>query len=268
MTSYTPESYYGLIPGSYREHGGPRFGLVPWPTHLRPRESADVELTKKGERYCAANVPLPDIDLKELFGEGQPPILASAGGVFFLTLTRDRESIAYTIERLINMLDVMEDDPDLEEDADREEGADAEFTLGWSEADSLIGHLTGGGYGSRDGEMEPDLGWTEEVDQVRRLETAGGWHWEDGEPDLGFVGIGSGWRTGETTDDREGGDERELDLAEVADGPAMFDGGGYANARQMLVKIGPRFRKPESKIIGERCHVLADGTIFRTAVME
>lgn len=38
MTSYTPETYYGLIPGSYRKHGGPRFGLIPWPAHLRPRE--------------------------------------------------------------------------------------------------------------------------------------------------------------------------------------------------------------------------------------
>lgn len=37
--SYTPDSYYGMIPGSSRERNGPRFGLVPWPAHLKPRQT-------------------------------------------------------------------------------------------------------------------------------------------------------------------------------------------------------------------------------------
>ena len=87
MTSYIPEYTYGLIPGSYRKHGGPQYGLIPWPAHLRPREASGVQLTKKGEAYAAA-------------------ALAEADGVFFLTLNRnDRASIATTIERLINILD-------------------------------------------------------------------------------------------------------------------------------------------------------------------
>jgi len=250
MSSYTPESYYGLIPGSYREHGGPRFGLVPWPAHLRPREHADVELTKKGERHCAANAPLPDIDLKELFGEGRPPILASAGGVFFLTVTRDRASIAYTIERLINMLDAMDDDPDLEEEPDHEDGGDDEFTLGWSESDSLIGHLTGGTYGSRGGEMEPELGWTEEVDQVRRQERIEGWLAEDGEQLLGWCeNAGMGMTKDEPVDECGG---------------LTFNGDGQQQASEALHAVKPR-QKPKLTY-GEIAHQLPDGSIMRTFV--
>lgn len=117
MTSYIPEYVYGVIPDTYREYDGPRHGLIPWPAHMTPKcglennpRSSGVELTKRGEAYVAA-------------------ALAEAGGVFFLTIDRgDRQSIATTIERLINMLDDMEDDPDLEEPGDDES------SIGWPEA--------------------------------------------------------------------------------------------------------------------------------------
>ncbi|MBL8579552.1 MAG: hypothetical protein JNK47_20295 [Mesorhizobium sp.] len=87
----------------------------------------DIDLTKKGEAYAAA-------------------ALAEADGVFFLTVDgKDRASIATSIEKLINMLDDMEPDPDTEpalgwtsegqgaaDDSDREhDDADLERTLGW-----------------------------------------------------------------------------------------------------------------------------------------
>jgi hypothetical protein len=59
------------------------------------------------------------------------PALAAAGGVFFVTLTRDRLCIASTIERLIDMLDAMDGDENLEVDnADYEDGSDDEPMLG------------------------------------------------------------------------------------------------------------------------------------------
>jgi hypothetical protein len=105
--SYNPESYYGLIPGSYRERSGPRFGLVPWPEHLQPRKASAPEKAKQ---------PAPEVSAS----------LANASGVFFVTLSADdRAGIATTIERLINMLDDMEGDENLEATGDEEP------SLGW-----------------------------------------------------------------------------------------------------------------------------------------
>ncbi len=121
MSAYVPEYVYGLLEGSYLEYDGPRYGLIPWPAHMTPAsgptatrsESSGIELTKKGKSYVAA-------------------ALAEAGGVFFLTIDRrDRAAIVTTIERLINMLDDMEGDPDLEPDAD------GEPSLGWPDARGL-----------------------------------------------------------------------------------------------------------------------------------
>lgn len=119
MTSYIPEYVYGHVPGTYGE-----MGLIPWPAHMTPREPDQ----------------LPDINLKQLYGEpsgveltkkGEAYVagaLAEAGGVFFLTIDRrDRTAIATTVERLINMLDDMEGDPDLEEPGDLEPN------IGWPE---------------------------------------------------------------------------------------------------------------------------------------
>lgn len=191
------------------------------------------------------------------------PRLAEADGVFFLTLAKgDRTSIATTIQRLIDMLDAMEPNPDLEDSADSwfdedfEETGDDEPALaaaerhpgvGWgfgreneaarrehSQDDWACGDSSGEdreddderelvsedegsvsgdeeyslGWqdeGSQEtlnmwGEYEADLGTTEELDQVRRIEVSEEWQCDDGEPDLGFVGHGTGWREGEETE--------------------------------------------------------------------
>lgn len=58
----------------------------------------------------------------------EPGIVPDADGVFLLMLTKgDRTGIAYTIQGLIDMLDVIDGDPDFE-DADREDDP-AQFDL-------------------------------------------------------------------------------------------------------------------------------------------
>jgi hypothetical protein len=246
-------------------------GLVPWPAHLRPRE------------------PRPDTELSNFISKAKKavpeaaPALVNAGGVFFLTFSADdRIGIATTIERLINMLDNMDGDenleatgdeepwlgwtpggtsaifPDVRSDDDREfacedEGADTgddEFTLGWSEANSLTGHLSAGAYGLHDGEMEPSLGWTEEADQERRQERIEGWLAEDGEPLLGWCeNAGKGITEGEPADERDG---------------LVFNGDGQHQASELLRAVKPRLKPNLTH--SEIAHQLPDGTIMRTFV--
>lgn len=102
MSAYIPEFVYGPIRDKNGYYSGD-FGLVPWPEHLRPRES--VELTKKGEAYAEAAEPetisdLPDFDpaMLDATWVSNKPMLMEAQGVFFLTITKgDRTSIATTI---------------------------------------------------------------------------------------------------------------------------------------------------------------------------
>lgn len=182
MPSYIPEHYFGAVYDG-NGHWTGQYGLVPWPEHLKPREllPSGVELTKKGEAYAEA-------------------ALAEAKGVFFVTLDRyDRTSIATTIERLIDMLDALDDDPDMEDTADDEDGADDEPSLGWTasgpqaieknapqddredDGDDLEpslggpGHYTDAGMmydleedrcdDEPDGSDEPSLGWPEKESQ-------------------------------------------------------------------------------------------------------
>lgn len=127
------------------------------------KEPSGVELTKKGEAYAEK-------------------VLAEAGGVFFLTLSKDdRAGIAYTVERLINLLDDMDGDENLEH------GADAEPWLGWT----AVGNLgvkddreDDGDDLEHGGDDEPWLGTTETINQLWRLDRAPGWLVEDGEPYL------------------------------------------------------------------------------------
>jgi hypothetical protein len=130
-------------------------------------------------------------------------------------LPASRRAVEDEIERLIGLLDGMDGDENLEaagdeepnlgwpmqgvvaldkslnhdderEDVSEDEGAitgDDEFSLGWSETASLTGNLSAGLYGI-EGELEPGLGWTEEIDQLRRLQLSPGLLVEDGEFDL------------------------------------------------------------------------------------
>jgi hypothetical protein len=114
------------------------------------------------------------------------------------------------IERLIGLLDGIDGDEDLEATGDDEP------SLGWPNAGQrpeieMSDDREFDDCDYEDGpDSEPDLGWTEEIDQQRRLQTVPGWKAEDGEPELGFVGHGTGWAC-ETIydDDREDVSEDE-----------------------------------------------------------
>ncbi|RWH32210.1 hypothetical protein [Mesorhizobium sp.] len=191
-----------------------------------------VDLTKKGEAYAAA----------------------AARETLTLIIDRSsRKELATSIEALIDMLDDLSPDPDLED------GADAEPWLGWTDrgpqaSSNMFMEGRGSAYDDReaedehggdindepqadDSDDEHSLGWTEEGSQTGNL---GGYGSEgDLEPDLGFVGHGTGWRKGEDALDwGEHDDEREHDEREPngdeTDGPFDGDGSGRAIAEKML----------------------------------
>lgn len=215
----------------------------------------------------------------------------------------ERRKVEDEIERLIGLLDTTDTNPDDEPslgwpnalgpqqfgstpgrlDDDREDDGDdlepdedGEFSLGWENEHSQAV--------LRDSdEYEPELGTTEEIDQVRRLQTLSAVI-HDGEPDLGWVEThGSGVRPGETTDDREGDDEREGDNADAepflgwseaeseygaqpsgdefprhGNGPVLFRGEGYQEAREALRELNRK--NPPT----ERAERLPNGVILRT----
>lgn len=239
----------------------------------------------------------PNIDLL--------PVIDIADG--FITITckeNHRLSISTSIARLIDMLDAMEPDPDFEASADSwfdedleqdcdaddqcdDEGApcaDEEHSLGWENEGSqatLRASLA---------DAEPDLGTTEETDQVRRLHEHPGVFDRDGEPSLGFAGHGTGWRQGEETDDREGGNELEGDKADfepflgwsehqsehgaqptgeefpIDGGVAKFDGSGHREAETALQAADAKPRDHYAGPFWERAAVMPDGGVFRTFV--
>lgn len=125
-----------------------------------------IELTKKAQAYVAH---------------------ALAGGAVFVTVNaKDRASIATTIERLINMLDDLDDDPDLEPSADAEPG------LGWPE--------------NRVCQSEKACG----ADDDREADDVDGEDGGDAEPSLGWTGTGAASLSG-NRDDREAEDEHDED---------------------------------------------------------
>jgi len=133
MPSYIPDICFGSIRNADGHWTG-ETGLVSFPAHMRPRKPE----------------PLPDVDLKTLFNESPAiPRLVEADGVFFLSLSpNDRAGIAYTVERLINMLDAMEPDPDLEP-----------YLAGLHQGSHTDDREGDDGYGG-DADNEPSLGWT------------------------------------------------------------------------------------------------------------
>lgn len=192
---------------------------------------------------------------------------ADANAFLFLTVNhRNRISIATTIERLIDMLDALDMDPDLED------GGDDEPWLGWPNA----GLQANADHVNDDRELdnaddEPWLGVTEQHPHSRvtlhfeRTVIAGAVLYRDANGSQELWGEGD-------SDDREGDDERELDPAE--DGivePAESDWpiswrpkGGVQIAEKLLHMAKPR--RKASQTYGEFSHRLPDGSIMRTFV--
>lgn len=247
MSSYTPEFYYGAIPGTYDE-----YGLVPWPKHMQPRSTE----------------MLPDIDLPALFNEATAQ--ANMPGVVVLSLNpKDRVELATTIERLINLLDAIDGDCDLEASADDEP------SLGWTTSGSGMSVST---YKldldleRDDSDKEDTLGWGQgsqaflHVDQYDEAE-------EENE---------HGGDVQDEPHDRldEGNDEPFLGRLEtIHQGPGTysygaddlrphalaFDGSGYINARNALRKVNgqPPLGSASLQPVAEHATRLSDGTVFR-----
>jgi hypothetical protein len=141
--------------------------------------------------------------------------------------------------RLMDALNSMEVDPDLEPDDEGEPGTWPEAADWVRQTDKIADENRedddpaeddGGGIGDAEGLQEqtgmgePDLGWTTAINQEIALAPPSlPWAVDDGEPSLGWTGYGRGVAEGETTDDREGDDEREEDPAEagIADSDAF-----------------------------------------------
>ena len=181
-----------------------------------------------------------------------------------------RRSIEDEIEGLIGLLDGMDTD------ADFEGTGDAEPWLGWPNGCQIATPdmscdddrelEDASGFGDADGMAvdmrgEPDLGWTEEIDQERRLQTMPGWMVEDGEPNLGrleTVEQGAGSYSGISDDDSQGN-------------RLHFDGGGYSVGKEVLKRIGADgfVRTAPALPIAEfheHVETLPDGTVMRSIV--
>ncbi len=184
-----------------------------------------------------------------------------------ITLTlnpRDRLTLSTTIERLIGLLDNMEGDPD------SEDGADEEPWLGaperhpepsrlkerkpdsvmhsqetWASGDAADHEeacedegAQCDDEGAHPADDEYSLGWTEEVDQVRRLEHAP--CSDDKEPDLGWAESHGKGIVGDQNclDDREHDNddlEPEIDGADIeccGESPAPIAGGGSVSQNE------------------------------------
>ena len=85
-----------------------------------------------------------------------------------------RKRLEAKIEELISLLDLVDGDPDIEEE--NEHGGDVQDAPHDEDVD-----------------CEPELGWTEHVDQERARMTHFAWWATDGEPDLGWTGNGTGF---------------------------------------------------------------------------
>ncbi|PBC11797.1 hypothetical protein [Mesorhizobium sp. WSM3859] len=203
----------------------------------------DLQLTKKGEAYVAAQIAQPE----------------RSAETDLLTLQIDRSSrkaLSLSIAALIDMLDDLSPDPDIED------GADLEPSLGWS-ADGVMGSCDDL-EGPRD-DLEPDSDTEPNGDERDASATpswAKGGHWcedveeenehggdildephdgrDDDEPWLGWSNPDSGAGTAAMVDVEDSPDY----------GCGGFTGEGVDMARQMLRNGRCRRPEPSLTIVG------------------
>ncbi|MBL8576127.1 MAG: hypothetical protein JNK47_02790 [Mesorhizobium sp.] len=195
----------------------------------------DIDLTNKGQAYAAA-------------------ALAEANGVFFLTVDgKDRASISTSIEKLINMLDDMEPDPDLELNGDE---FDQSYPNGCQKTDQPYEDAEEDDCGEANGDDEPSLG-AQEVRYPCSQE-----HWaqggKDDREDDGDSEPFLGWRErdgqGNDEEHRKGlapvysydpaGDPNGADLGQL-----HFDGSGKREAHELLSRVKKPRRDPDELTI-------------------
>lgn len=236
--------------------------------------------------------------------EHYPDIQRQQGTLFFIP-HGDRAAIAVSIERLIDLLDAAEGDPDLEPDLsgfdhqtdDREDDAgdsresdfaDDEPSLGSEERHPHIwcaphhGDQSHWAYGAKDDreddgdDLEPDVdgeysnGWTGHIDQTKAMACNPNAEGGEGEPDMGWCGHGTGLHPTEPVEGHEAnGDEQDYSGSEDEWRPyepeTLYDGTGAIIAAEMLLRAKPR-QEQYCEIIGVRHHLLQDGSVFTTLV--
>lgn len=143
---------------------------------------------------------------------------------------------------------------------------DREPSLGWQDEGRQSVLRCG------DGDYEADLGTTEEVDQVRRLEIAEGGDVQDGEPSLGWAKSHGKGIVGEQncTDDREDDIEREKNGDEEDDDAGQYDndlpqvGGGSVSQYEDGWRPAPG--SAVAPVMMEKAQRLPNGDIAREIV--
>jgi hypothetical protein len=174
-----------------------------------------------------------------------------------------RRSIEDAIERLLALLDRMEGDPDLEANGDEHDASWPEGYTGASFGVACEDDEDGHDAEADKADAEPELGWTEEINQTTSLLVRDGGA-EGGEPFLGWPET-----CGQGQDEYDAGSKPApgIDPAgDVIDGPSLdFRGDGHPLAKKELRKAKPR-KEPRMK--GERTRVLQTGELFRTFIPE
>ncbi|MCJ8053900.1 hypothetical protein GB928_018750 [Shinella curvata] len=190
--------------------------------------------------------------------EHYPDIQRRDGTLFFIP-HGNRAAIAMSIERLIDLLDAAEGDPDLEANGDERDQSYAEG------GDTGTNPLEDDEDGSDD---EPTLGASN--DYVCRSQED--WPRVWGQDECEVENEDGGDILDEPHDDDEldqNGDETDYCGSEDEWRPyepdALYDGTGSILAAEMLLRAKTR-REPYSEIIGTRHHLLKDGSIFTTLV--
>jgi hypothetical protein len=174
-----------------------------------------------------------------------------------------RRSIEDAIERLLALLDRMEGDPDLEANGDERDASWPEGYTGASFGAACEDDEDGHDAEADKADAEPELGWTEDINQTTSLLVRDGGA-EGGEPFLGWPET-----CGQGQDECDAGSKPAPGIdptGDAIDGPSLdFRGDGHPIARKELRKAKPR-KEPRMK--GERTRVLQTGELFRTFVPE
>lgn len=181
--------------------------------------------------------------------EHYPEIQRRDGTLFFKCAEFDRAAIATSIERLIDLLDALEADPDLEDGGDLEpsHGASNDYYCrsqeDWSriwgmdeceDEDEHGGDILDEPHDG-EGDDEPCHGWTDHIDQTKanRVDLAA-FQIDGSEHDLGWTGHGTGWHERDGIEDDDDDCLHDEGGADDVHAMASFDGTGHDIARDMI----------------------------------
>lgn len=173
--------------------------------------------------------------------------------------------------------EAMMDDDREEDNSDCEDNGDAEPLLGAPERHPLPSGFAYGDDPARHTQERWSQGYNDECEEENEhggdVQDEPHDERDDDEPSLGWTSSldqSSPARFGSTQADdiEENGDEEDCSHSEDELDPRFrlnlhWDGRGVADAEELLSRAKPRI-KPYSRIVGERDHILRDGSVFTT----